>query len=76
MCFFLDDVNTFTQGDDANAIAADLIRKSELKLFCEKNNHILDVLFLAGNIRVETIYQYDIYKRAYIRKEGGNLECR
>ena len=65
MCFLLDGDSIFAEMGSTHSIAADLIRSDKLRLFCENEYSSLDILFLAGNIRTETLYQFGDYKRAY-----------
>ena len=48
-----------------SSIAAKLIWNNRLKLFCETQSRELRILYLAGNIRMETLHQFDSYKRAW-----------
>lgn len=64
MCFFLDTDSPLVK-TGGSSIAAKLIWNNRLKLFCETQSRELRILYLAGNIRMETLHQFDSYKRAW-----------
>lgn len=67
MCFLLDADSEFARAnrDATDAVAVEQIRSKKLKLFCESGCERLEVLFLAGNIRLDELYQYESYRQAY-----------
>lgn len=71
MCFLLDSGSEFAQADGNGALAVQLIRDNRLKLFREDGCERLDVLFLAGNICKEELYQYESYKKSYMDMTQG-----
>lgn len=71
MCFLLDSGSKFAQADGNGALAVKLIRDNRLKLFREDGCERLDVLFLAGNICKEELYQFESYKKSYLDMTQG-----
>ncbi|MCD8105070.1 MAG: hypothetical protein LUF35_08740 [Lachnospiraceae bacterium] len=73
MCLQSDDI--FTQHKNQNAHLANTIKTQKIRLFCNRNCDGMDVLFLAGNLRMENLHKWDIYEEAYQELTGGDRDA-